>query len=289
VKAGAALLLAVVCVTPAAAWATTPAEYHAGIQEAAQLVKRALAGDRAAAQRAITVLETLPGEAQRPVIDDLKAQPPALVDASTRLAALDQAGVEARAPGGSGQDGKLREILADPRYRETGPSLLDQFFSLIGRLAAYLIQLALGHGGGEAVALLIELAVAAAVIIAVVAFFARVVLRRRSGRAATGRGTSRERERADAFLEADRLAAVGDFVGALRALTAGVALALGGEHAWDASPLTIRELFVRMSLGESLRPLLLPFEATAYGGRVLNADIYAGAAAAAQPFRTLPA
>jgi hypothetical protein len=89
----------------------------------------------------------------------------------------------------------------------------------------------------------------------------------------------------DRFREADALAAAGDYAAAVRALAGGVAGSLGGEGAWEASPLTVRELFDRSERPEALRPLLLPFEAAVYGARTPDRAAYEEAAAAALPFR----
>ena len=90
---------------------------------------------------------------------------------------------------------------------------------------------------------------------------------------------------ADYFAEADRLAAKGDHVGAIRALCAGVAATLAGERTWEGSPLTVREIFQRAPDPARLRPLLKPFEAAIYGGRDVDAATYAQAAQVAAPFR----
>ena len=90
---------------------------------------------------------------------------------------------------------------------------------------------------------------------------------------------------ADYFAEADRLAAKGDRVGAIRALCAGVAATLAGERTWEGSPLTVREIFQRSPDPAHLRPLLLPFEAAVYGGREVDAAAYERAAQVAAPFR----
>src|SRR5262249_55500933 len=68
-------------------------------------------------------------------------------------------------------------------------------------------------------------------------------------------------------------------------LPAGGAGALGAELAWEASPLTVRELFSRASSPASLRPLLLAFEAAVYGARPPDHETYQRAEAAAAPFR----
>src|SRR6266851_1993734 len=90
---------------------------------------------------------------------------------------------------------------------------------------------------------------------------------------------------ADYFAEADRLAARGDRVGAIRNLCAGVAATLAGERTWEGSPLTVREIFQRAPEPARLRPLLLPFEAAVYGGRDVDAATYERAKQVAAPFR----
>jgi len=124
-------------------------------------------------------------------------------------------------------------------------------------------------------------------VIVIAALVLRDARLRRRERAA---GTTRSPRQAatNRFAEADRLAAAGDYLGALRALAGGVAAALGGEGAWEVSPLTVRELFRRADRPDALRPLLLPFEAAVYGHRPPDATAYARAADAAAPYRPSP-
>jgi hypothetical protein len=125
-----------------------------------------------------------------------------------------------------------------------------------------------------------------AVIIAVVAF---VVFRSAGGRLSGDVDSvvpGAPRPPADYFAEADRFAATGDYVHALRALCAAVAGTLAGEKTWEGSPLTVREIFSRSKDPSALRPLLLPFEAAVYGGHDVDAPTYEKALAAAAPFRT---
>src|SRR5947207_2838834 len=93
----------------------------------------------------------------------------------------------------------------------------------------------------------------------------------------------------DSFAEADRLAAKGDRIGAIRALCAGVAATLAGERSWEGSSLTVREIFQRAPDHDELRALLLPFEAAVYGGRDVDAATYLKAAQVAARFRPQPA
>jgi len=114
-----------------------------------------------------------------------------------------------------------------------------------------------------------------------------LVARAARGRFSQGLGapTDRPRPPADYFAEADRLAAAGDRVGAIRALCAAVAATLAGEGSWAGSPLTVREIFQRAPDYASLRPLLLPFEAAVYGGRDVDKATYERAATVAAAFR----
>jgi len=83
---------------------------------------------------------------------------------------------------------------------------------------------------------------------------------------------------ADYFAEADRLAARGERLGAIRALCAGVAATLSGERTWEGSPLTVREIFQKAPDPAACGPLLMPFEAAVYGGREVDAATYDQAA-----------
>jgi hypothetical protein len=122
----------------------------------------------------------------------------------------------------------------------------------------------------------------------VVAMIAVVVFSSTRGRFAEGAIAGRPagpRAPADYFAEADRLAAAGDRVGAIRALCAGVAATLAGERTWEGSPLTVREIFQHAPDPVSLRPLLVPFEAAVYGGREVDQATYDRAVRVAAPFR----
>jgi hypothetical protein len=124
-----------------------------------------------------------------------------------------------------------------------------------------------------------------ALVIGLVAF---VVFRSARGRLGGGfaeLGPGAPRPPADYFAEADRLAARGDRVGAIRALCAAVAATLAGERTWEGSPLTVREIFARSSDPAALRPLLLPFEAAVYGGREVDPPTYERAREVADRFR----
>src|SRR4029077_7570670 len=109
--------------------------------------------------------------------------------------------------------------------------------------------------------------------------------RGRFGEGATQGRPTGPRAPADYFAEADRLAAAGDRVGAIRALCAGVAATLAGERTWEGSPLTVREIFQHAPDPATLRPLLAPFEAAVYGGREVARSPSEGAFQVAAPFR----
>ena len=108
----------------------------------------------------------------------------------------------------------------------------------------------------------------------------------RGGREAVARSTPLAvRPSIDFFAEADRLAAAGDFLGAIQALTGGVTVRISGERAWDRSPFTVRELFQRTEHPELLRPLLRSFEEASYGRRAPDRPMYLQAVDAAQRYR----
>jgi hypothetical protein len=241
--------------------------------------------DPAAGEMAARTLAGPVGDTQPEILADLRHQPPDLADASTRLAALEGAlgsPADAADPAGAGR--KLHRILAMPRYNamRAAPSPLDEAVAwVLRRLSEFLSALRFGGGGRTVLAILLLAAAVAIILIAgLVVRDARARRRERIGDARSARELA-----ADRFAEADRRAAAGDYVGALRALAGGVSSALGGEGAWEASPLTVREIFRRADRPEALRPLLLPFEAAVYGHRSPDAGVYDGAAEAAAPYR----
>ncbi|MEP7104408.1 MAG: hypothetical protein ABI838_00990, partial [Chloroflexota bacterium] len=91
------------------------------------------------------------------------------------------------------------------------------------------------------------------------------------------------------FREADRLAAAGDWDGAVRALAEAVATRISGEPWWVSSPQTLRELFRQVGRLDALRPLLAAFEEVVYGRRRLAEPAYRAAEAAAAAIRAEPA
>jgi hypothetical protein len=285
---GAAAALSMVAVTHAgpALAAGDAVSYHAAVVQAIDLVNRARGGETGAAQRAATILRATPGFTDEDLLYDLGRRPPDLDDAGRRLAVLEGASrAPADTPNPDTARSRLKQILSDPRYLESGPSLWDQFQAWLIRGLGLLLSALFSGRGGEVLALLIEVLVVVAAIAIAVLFLVRLLINRRAHDARQVPPPPRSELAVDIFAEADRCAAAGDYVRALRALTAGVAASLGGERVWEASPLTIRELFVRRAVLDPLRPLLVPFEALSYGRREPDATIYVGAAAAAAPFR----
>jgi hypothetical protein len=261
------------------------ATYLAAVQQARAICTRAAPDDTTAASEAARVLRVGTGTTQSEVLNDLLAEPPDLTDAANRLTAIELAlNHSLSTPDDPAADSKLRAILAEPRYRADGVSPLDRFWAWVGQQLARLLAALLGRGGAG-VTQVVELAVAAGIGVAIAIFLARSLWSRRGGSVAVTPKRPPRRPATDWFAEADRRASVGDFPGALRALTSAVATAIGGEGAWETSPFTVRELFMRSARIEPLRPLLLPFEASAYGHREPDAEVYARAAGVAEPYR----
>lgn len=260
--------------------------YADSVDRALEILRAAPADDRTAARRAAEVLEAGTGQSQPEILSDLRREPPDVPDARDRLSALSQA---ARSPAFAPEPSKARravhDILAQPRYAalRQGPSLPDLVKTEVIRLVVLLLGLAAsGVAGGLWTALAAAGVVVLAAAVVAVVRYARWVER---PQARLSRGTAGGARLRDRFLEADRLAVAGDYAGAIRELAGGVAGALGDELAWEASPLTVRELFSRASSPASLRPLLLAFEAAVYGARPPDRETYQRAEAAAAPFR----
>jgi hypothetical protein len=285
----AAIALAAATVVPTAADAPAPSNYRQAIQDTYNLVLSAAPDDTAAASRALTALEAGTGTTQPEVIADLKRKPPAFDDAKTRLfalmGALDQ---PANTSDPATAQQRLHDVLAMHRYDalHQPPSLLDRFLLWARGLLDQLLRLLFG-GGGSSVSSWFFYVVGAIVLGAVAVIVFRSV-RGRFSESLIAHQPTGPRAPADYFAEADRLAAKGDRVGAIRALCAGVAATLAGERTWEGSPLTVREIFQHAPDPARLRPLLMPFEAAVYGGRDVDAAAYDRAAQVAAPFR-LPA
>ena len=256
--------------------------YRASVFEALTILRTRPATSATAADAALA-LRRGTGDTQPEILQDLELSPPAISDATQRLAALDGALQRpADTADRADADRKLTAILSQARYAEAGPNLVQQAIDYLLRQLARLLSAATG---GSPLLALVEIGVAVGVALLVLGLLLRILLSPRgAGEAATDRRRAPERAR-HAFAEADRLAAAGDYPGALRALTSAVATALGGIGTWETSPETVRELFRREGLLDALQPLLLPFEAAAYGRREPDAATYQGAARAAAPFR----
>jgi hypothetical protein len=273
-------------VTPASA--SSADDYANAVHRALTLVQFAERGDVPSVQQAIDVLARETGNSQPEILRDLRRNPPDLGDADQRLQALYatlQARVDTPNPGEA--ERQLQSILSQPRYSglSAGPSwperILDFIVRRIGDLLAWL-----GVGGLHLnVPLWIWLAIGLAAVIGIIAWPIRGGLSR-GGREARLRTVGPlARRRVDFFGEADRLAASHDYVAAIKALAGGVAVHLRGEHAWEHSPFTVRELFQQSDRAETLRPLLLSFEEASYGHRIPDAATYGRAAEAAAPYR----
>jgi hypothetical protein len=266
--------------------------YRQAVEDAIAIVSSAQPGDVAAAQRAVVVLEAGTGHSQLEIITDLQLRPPDFEDAGTRLNRLRDA---LAAPAGTADPAqaqqRLHQVLTMERYSQLHqpPGPLDRLGQWIGDRIREFLSFLFGGGGNKAPAIpFVYFYILGAIAVVGAAV---IIFRSTGGRLAeaAAAGLSRgPRAPADFFAEADRLAAAGDRVGAIRALCAGVAGTIAGEHTWAGSPLTVREIFQHSGDSARLRPLLLPFEAAVYGGRDVDAATYARAELAAAPFRQPP-
>jgi hypothetical protein len=270
----------------AAADAPAPSKYRQAVEDTYKLVLSATPNDTAAANHALTVLQAGTGMTQPEVIADLRRKPPSFDDAKVRLFALMNAlDQPANTSDPAVAQQRLHDVLAMHRYDalHRPPSLLDRFLQWVRDRLDQLLRLLFG-GGGSSVAGWFFYLVGAVVLAAVAVIVFRSV-RGRFSESLVAQQPPGPRAPADYFAEADRLAAKGDRVGAIRNLCAGVAATLAGEQTWEGSPLTVREIFQRAPDPARLRPLLMPFEAAIYGGRGVDAAAYARAAQVAAPFR----
>ena len=281
------MALACATVIPAVAADTQPAStYRQAIEDTYNLVLAAAPNDTAAAGQALRVLEAGTGMTQPEVIADLQRKPPAFDDAKTRLFALLNA-IDKPAntldPAAANQ--RLHDVLAMHRYDalHRPPTVLDRFLQWARDTFNRLLGLLFGGTGGAAASWFLYLVGAAVLVVVAMVVFRSV--RGRFSESLIALQPIGPRAPADYFSEADRLAAKGDRIGAIRALCAGVAATLAGERTWEGSPLTVREIFQRAPDPARLRPLLMPFEAAIYGGRDVDAAAYERAAQVAAPFR----
>ncbi len=282
--------LALVLAVPMAVTAEGPsaAQYRQAVEDAYQIVSSASSNDTFAAQSALAALKAGTGNSQPEIINDLTLKPPDMADARNRLAALREA---LQSPATTTDPElarqRLHEVLSMERYDalHRPPSLVQRLEQWVRDRIRDLLRLLFGSSGpGQSLPDLFFYTLGA-VVVAVVAV---IVFRSARGRFTRGVVSAQPpgpRVPADFFAAADRLAAAGDRVGAIRALCAGVAAALAGERTWEGSPLTVREIFQRAPNPERLRALLLPFEAAVYGGRDVDPATYERAAAIAAPFR----
>ena len=283
----AAIAIAVSLPVSVAADSTTTL-YRQAVADALAIVENAQPGDVAAARHAVQVLSDGTGNTQPEVLSDLRESPPDFKDAASRLrAALDAIDNTAATSDPALAQSRLQQVMSMHRYDDLHkqPSFLEQLSQWIqDRINEFLKAMASGIGPGGVVPAWVVYAIA----LAVMSVVAIVVFRSSRGRLAgefAASGPAGPQAPADYFAEADRLAARGDRVGAIRALCAAVAATLAGERTWEGSPLTVREIFRRAPDPASLNPLLRPFEAAVYGGRDVDEKTFEQAAAVAARFR----
>lgn len=272
---------------PAAA-ATTTASYRQAISDTLDIVSKAQPNDTVAARQALQILTAGTGGTQPEIQTDLRRNPPAFDDAKARLRAVLYAidnPASTSDPALAKQ--RLHEVMSMQRYDalHRSPSFFERLVQWIqDRITDLIRALAGGIGPGGVVPTWVVYAIGLIVMVVVAVVVFRSARGRLSGGLAAA-GLSGPQAPADYFAEADRLAAKGDRVGAIRALCAGVAGTLAGERTWEGSPLTVREIFRRAPDPRSLDPLLRPFEAAVYGDRPVDEETYERAAAVAARFR----
>lgn len=274
--------------SPLPAAASQVDDYTNAIHRALSLVQFAQNGDRPSLDQAIQTLEQLPSPGQPEILRDLRTEPPDFGDALQRLSSLYAALQQhVDTPDPAAAQRALHDVLSMPRYAGlgAGPSIPERVLSaLLGAIGRLLSWLGLGNVHPQ-VPIWIWLGLAALAILAVILWPLRSGVTF-GGRSARIRPVPLEqRPSIDFFADADRLAASGDYVAAIRALAGGVAIRLSGERAWDQSPYTVRELFSRSDHPDALRPLLRSFEEASYGHRPLDREAYARAVEAAEPYR----
>ena len=268
---------------------STATLYRQAVADALAIVENAQPGDVTAARHAVQVLVDGTGNTQPEVVSDLRESPPDFKDAAFRLRALlDAIDNPATTSDPELAHSRLQQVMAMHRYDDLHKpaSFLERLSQWIqDRINEFLKAMANGIGPGGVVPAWVVYTIALAVMLVV----AIVVFRSARGRLAgefAASGPVGPQAPADYFAEADRMAAKGDRVAAIRALCAAVAATLAGERTWEGSPLTVREIFRRAPEPASLNPLLRPFEAAVYGGREVDEKAYEQAAAVAARFRT---
>jgi hypothetical protein len=263
-------------------------DYTNAIHRALTLVQFAERGDTPSIGQALQVLATAPGPSQPEILHDLGAQPPNLADADQRLQALYsalQARVDTPDPERARQE--LNNVLSMPRYvgLASGASIVDRIVTAVfDGLGRFFRWLGLGNVNPN-VPPWIWLLLTGLIILGIIVWPLRLTLSRGGREAVLRARPVAVRPSLDFFAEADRLAAAGDFQGAIQALAGGVTVRISGERAWDRSPFTVRELFQRTEHPEQLRPLLRSFEEASYGHRAPDRPMYAQALEAAQRYR----
>ena len=269
-----------------AADSTSP--YRQAIADALQVVAGAQPGDGQAAREAYSILKSGTGDSQPEVLADLTASPPKLTDATSRLRAiLDALDRPAATSDPAAAQAKLHDVLSMQRYDalHRPPTALERFEQWVRDRISDFLRYFFGRNGVGGHVPVWALYVFGAVVLAIVALVVVLSARGRLSSDLDALSPGAPRPPADWFIEADRLAARGDRVGAIRALCAAVAATLAGELTWEGSPLTVREIFNRSDDPASLRPLLLPFEAAVYGGRDVDAATYERASEVASKYR----
>ncbi len=280
--------LALVLATPIQAGAdgSTPAVYRQAVQDTLTLLRVALPNDTNTAHQAITILQAGTGTSQPEIVADLGLNPPNFSDAIGRLQNLLDAlsrPVDTSDPAQAHQ--RLADVLSMHRYDalHRPVSWLDRLRQWVGDRINDLINAFRRQAASSPLPVYLFYVVGAVVVLAIaVLLFSSTRGHLDSGAITRPAGP---RAPADYFAEADQLAAAGDRIAAIRALCAGVAATLAGERTWEGSPLTVREIFQHAPDPQSLRPLLVPFEAAVYGGREVDGATYARAVQAAAPFR----
>jgi hypothetical protein len=268
--------------------ASSADDYASSVHRALTLVKFAERGDAPSVQQAIDVLTRDTGNSQPEILRDLRRNPPDLGDADQRLEAL-YATLQARVdtPDPAQAQRQLQGVLSQPRYSglSAGPSWQEQILDfIVHRIADFLSWTGVGNLHLN-IPIWVWLLIGLAAVIAIIAWPIRGGLSRGGREARVRAMTPMARGRVDFFGEADRLAASRDYVGAIKALAGGVAVHIRGDHVWEHSPLTVRELFQQSDRAEALRPLLRSFEEASYGHRTPDADAYGRAVEAAAPYR----
>lgn len=291
VRIFASVLLALALATPmqvAADDSSTLGAYQQAVQHALDVAQGSAPNDSAKGRDVVTALREYTGIDEPEIIADLQRNPPDFQDAISRLQALrDALNNQAQTSDPALAQQRLHDVMSMQRYDalHRQPSWLDQLRQWVDDRINELLQLLFGGQGGGAQLRDIFFYVIGTIVVIAVAF---IVFRSARGRFAEGVTAGRPagpRRPDDYFAEADRLAASGDRVGAIRALCAGVAATLAGERTWEGSPLTVREIFQRSADPVSLLPLLIPFEAAVYGGRDVDEATYELAVRVAATYR----